>query len=92
MFLVCLPCLCLLRDVQDLFYLHAPTDVLANFKDHGHQYCLGGFLTMLTYLQYYTAYWFVLEHLKEIFLKIEAVLWASRIKGKIISLVMFYVI
>jgi hypothetical protein len=62
------------KNVQDLFYPYAPTDILADPKDHGHQHCLGRFLTVLTYSQYYAAYWFVLEHLKEIFLKIEAVL------------------
>jgi hypothetical protein len=81
------------KAVQDLFYPAAPTDVLDNPADQGHQHRAKRFLTVLSHRQYHAAYRFVLEHSEEVFLDVQALLLAGRKnEGKSISQVMSQVV
>jgi hypothetical protein len=49
-------------DVQELFYPHAPADILDNLELNGHSHRRVNFLVALEHSSYHRAYQYVLEH------------------------------
>lgn len=79
-------------DVQELFYPHAPADVLDRLELNGHLYRRVNFLGAPEHSSYNQAYQYVLEHPEQVYADFQAILRSSMRDGEILSQVMLHVV